>query len=339
MDENIMLNKISKNSCSKKKVLNIIDPPIGTYQGTSFVLAVLLCDNKTENLYYNNYINLTVDNENDYTNIGLRFTNISWENYRIDGYANMDMYYVKNIKHTFFIEFLRKLIDQNNYLLLFGVDEFYLSYSEFYKKIHFIHDTYIYGYDENNFYLMAYTNDNLKKIRICCHEIRDAIYSYLQKNDNASFCTFRPVRNRYVTVDTGKIRKELNDYIDKRGNDIYAKTDVYGVATYTILQKYIEYISINREVKIDLRVFRTFWEHKKIMCERIEYLSKVYSISLDVYDKIKSIEGQSRLIFSLATKYYLSGRKEISERILLLMRKVQAGEIELIVELLNELNL
>lgn len=44
------------------------------------------------------------------------------------------------------------------------------------------------------------------------------------------------------------------------------------------------------------------------------------------------------MIFSLATKYYLSGRKEILERILLLMRKVQDGEMELIVELLNELN-
>lgn len=50
-----MLNKISKNSCSKKKVLNIIDPPIGTYQGTSFVLAVLLCDNKTENLLHQHW--------------------------------------------------------------------------------------------------------------------------------------------------------------------------------------------------------------------------------------------------------------------------------------------
>ncbi len=335
-----MLNIFTKGKCSKKKekVLNIIDPPIGTYQGISFVLAVLLCDNKTENLYYNNYINLTVDNENDYTNMGLRFTNVSWENYRIDGFANMDMYYVKNIKHACFIEFLKKLIDLNNYLLLFGVDEFYLSYSEFYKKIHFIHDTYIYGYDENSFYLMAYTNENLKKIRICCHEIRDAIYGYLQKNNNASFCTFRPVRNKYVTVDTGKICRELNDYINKRGSDIYAKTDIYGIATYTLLQKYIGYVSVNSEVKIDLRIFRTFWEHKKVMCERIQYLSKVYSISLDVCENIKSIEKQSRLIFLLATKYYLSGRKEILERILLLMRKVQDGEMELIVELLNELN-
>jgi len=320
-----------------KKILNIVDPPIATYQGISFILAILLCDENTKNLYYNNYINITMNNVTDYKKIGLGFTNVFWENYRLDGYATMDMYYIKDIKQASFIDFLKKLIDRNNYLLLFSVDEFYLSYSEYYNKMHFFHDTYIYGYDDENFHIMAYTEEKLSRICISCNEVKEAIYSRFHDNTNTSFCTFQPLTEQKALVDTKKIYKELKDYIEQKGNDIYAQTNVYGAAVYPYLYEYIEYISENEDVKIDLRFFRMFWEHKKVMDDRIRYLNEEHLVSKNLSEKIKSIEENARLVFSLATKYYLSKRKAILGRIEPLIRKVQEEEHELVKELLDEL--
>ena len=68
----------------KRKDLPIIQPPIETYQGSSFILVILLAHENTESDYYNYRATL--------------------------------------------IEFMRERIDQDNYLIFYRIDEYFLGH-------------------------------------------------------------------------------------------------------------------------------------------------------------------------------------------------------------------
>lgn len=101
-----------------KKLLPLVSPPIATYQGSSFILGVLLAHENTANVLYNNYVNLECNDTYNIYEVNLEFTNISWEDYRLSGIAEMNLYYIKNICHTKFIDFIKERIDQGNYIIL-----------------------------------------------------------------------------------------------------------------------------------------------------------------------------------------------------------------------------
>lgn len=42
---------------------------------------------------------------------------------------------------------------------------------------HYEHDTYIYGYEDNDFYVMGYLNDMLQTIRVSQEDISKAFFS------------------------------------------------------------------------------------------------------------------------------------------------------------------
>lgn len=313
-----------------EKILPLINPPIETYQGTSFILGVLMAYKNTRNLYYNNYINLGCNKCEDIQRIGLDFTNITWEDYRLSGIAEMNLYKIKNISRKNFEGFIKERIDQGNYILLYRVDEFYLSYSLFYHNTHYMHDTYVYGYKENYVSILAYTNMKLIRLELPIIELEESIYW----NDDISFCTFRPNMTVNVEINLKKIKKFAYEYVKaKEKND-----KVYGVRIYDILINIIEGF-VNRNIKgisnIDLRPFRLLWEHKKVWKDRINKISGYYVMCESLYKKCEEIEMLSHLVFTLSIKYNLENNNLILERIINYLKNIKVKDIEFIYSFLN----
>lgn len=312
------------------KILPLVMPPVETYQDTSFILGIILAHDHTKNAFCNNYIGWFCNDTEKINDLRLRFSNVAWEDYRKCGIAEMDLYYLKNIAKNCFINFIKERIDQDNYILLYSVDEFYLSYSSHYAERHFIHDTYIYGYENNSFYIMAYSGRKLQTLMVPTYEILDAMYHGFSENPDTTFCTFRPYHAVSVQIDYDQIRQGLTDFIDE--NKQYNDGKAYGLLVYDILQKSILSIINNvdsNKKELDLRVFRMLWEHKKVLSHHIKLLDSNYT------DEADMVEQLSHIVFSLSMKYSVTYNRALLYRITDYLNQIKEKETRLIRTLLH----
>lgn len=327
-----------------KKILPLTVAPIETYQGTSFVLSVILSHENTANAYFNNYINIRCNNTYDSYEMNLDFIGVTWEDYRAKGIAEMNLYYLKNIHRDTFIEFIKERIDQGNYLLFYSVDEYYLSYSGYFQSKHNIHDTYVYGYNEDSFYIMAYKGGKLSRFNIPMLELLRALYYQERSMENLSFCTFRPNHSVKEMIDLEMIKQSLWDYYHSENLGNKSSTTIYGISTYNILIQCVKTAISKFETevfRVDLRPFRLFWEHKKVLKDHISKISETILLDSIVKGMINEIESQASIIFKLMIKYKLNNDVRILEKVVNYLTQLREKEEKLLCLLsiaLGELN-
>lgn len=293
------------------KILPIVMPPIETYQSLSFVMGVLLAYDNLKHIMYSNYISVRCNDSSSFEYVNLEFAEAMWNDYRKMGIAEMNLYHIKNIDKKACENFLKERIDQNNYLLFYSIDDYFLSYTDEYMKVHNRHDTYVYGYDETSFYIMAYKDFKLHLFCIPTDEIVNGLYSPLYHFENLSFCTFRPRDDVNVQIKYDVAVEKLNKYI--QGGRINGK--IYGIDTYKVILKCIDSSIIlceqNCKRDIDLKVFRMLWEHKKMINNTIKKIGEdinSFEITIKEYDKL---EQQAQILLCLVMKYNITGRKKI----------------------------
>lgn len=289
-----------------EKVLPLADTPTETYQGSSFILSILLAHENTKNIYYNNYINLECDNVDDIFEVKLNFSGISWEDYRLCGVAEMNMYYLKNIHMDHFSGFIKERIDQGNYILFYDIDEYYLSYSKHFQYDHLWHDTYVYGYDQNEFYVMAYRNKKLARFGVPIHEIQSGLYYHEHADKNLSFCTFRPNSVISETIDPLRVKQSFCNYLCSHHQTDKNERKTYGIGIYDVLSNSLGVMLSNAGKKapeIDLRPFRLLWEHKRILKDHIMKMEEMMVFNPEIHIMTAQLESNAEIIFRLAMKY------------------------------------
>ena len=316
-----------------EKILPLEDSPIQTYQGETFILDILLAHDNVKNLCYNNYINMISSTEKDM----FKFANSLWYDYENQGYAIMDMFHFRQLEKVSIIGFLKDRIDKGNYIILYQVDEFYLSYSNKYMKLHFSHDTYIYGYGDDYFYVMAYSGRHLKKMMVPFAEMEQAILSQMSMSGD-EFSTFRVNPLADIHIDKNAILSGMQMFIDCVGDN---QCDLFGIAIYDSLVRYVEkFINYEGEERMifDLRFFRAIWEHDIMMCKRIEKLSTSMNIDPSIITQAKEIESLSNMIFSMSIKIYILRDKQIMGKVKECIMDLKEKERALVEEMINVLS-
>lgn len=324
-----------------KKILPLTVAPIETYQATSFVLSIILSYENTSSAYFNNYINIQCNNTYNSYEMNLNFTDVTWEDYRIKGIAEMNLYYLNNIHRDTFVGFIKERIDQGNYLLFYRIDEYYLSYSEHFHKKHNIHDTYVYGYDSDFFCVMAYKGKKLSRINIPMLELLMAMYCQNNTMKDLSFCTFRPNHSIKEIMSLEMIKQYLSDYYHSEKSGSKSSTIVYGISVYNVLMRCVKNAISIFETKVsrmDLRPFRLFWEHKKVLKDHITKISDVVIIDNVIHEMIDEIESKAKNIFNLIIKYILNNDVHILERVVAYLSELKEKEEKLICLLLIALD-
>lgn len=294
-----------------KKVLPMAIPPSETYQLASFMMGIMSQNRNVRNSLFNSYINLYVS-ENDWGEMTLEFFEAKCEPYRLKGIGEMDLFYLKNISKRKCKDFLKERIEQDNYLLLFEIDEYELSYSKFYQKVHFMHDAYVYGYDDEYFFVMAYSKEHLRMMEIPQQEIIDGLYSML--DEKSHFCSFRIYHKAKVKLSKKEILLQVNNYLAGGVND---NGEIVGISVYDCLQDVLNQTKKykDEERTLNLKLFRALWEHKKMLLLRNNHLVKKIE-KLDVLTSLATkIEHQGSIIMMLALKFNMKHDNDIIERI------------------------
>jgi len=296
----------------KNKLCN---PITQTYQGISFTQAILLSYGNTKNEIYNNYVNLYIDKLGKTDEFELNFSGVLWEDFRLRGLFAMDIFPGENKKYNF-IDLVKKQIRKGKYVYIFGFDDYYVSYSPVYMKNHIEHDLYIYGYDSENFFVMAYKGKNLRKFAVAQKEVENG---YMRKTFlpyPADICTVEVLGKR-VSLSEKKILDGIECYLNGEPNNYPTKTkdDVekkaYGVNVYDEISQYLKCLYMTN-FEIDLRIFRLLWEHKVMMLNRLDKLSEKHRKQLnEIRAEYSLVEKKAEILFRRAIKFSICNKKEL----------------------------
>ena len=304
-------------------------PPVETYQGMAFIMGIALADPRLERVRFNHYLNLQCVKANRLNQMRVAFTDALWEDYRLAGLAEMNLYDVSNFDGEKLELFLCERIDQGNYLLLYDIDEYYLSYSEYFEKEHYNHDTYVYGYTEKEFHVFAYSKGHLSSFFVPKEEIIQSLLSdqaYKDLRFQRDFCTFRPRVNYPVRINKKRIRREIQNFLDCKASGRAMADKVYGLQIYDVLLEGVERLGASGSLNnLDLRPFRCLMEHKKLAMDRAARL-------LDAEDplimKARKMLESAEIIFRLMMKYNITFDKRSLGKAGLLIRELRKEDEE-----------
>lgn len=313
-----------------KKVLKLENQPIATYNSISFVQSIILAHSNLKNELYNSYINLICRYSDDLKSVGMTFLDVAWEDFRLRGLVNMELYSVSYIREGNIASFIKERIEHDYYVLLYKIDEFYLPYSEFYQKGHYMHDTYIYGYENDDFLVMAFTKNNkLERVSVKQKEIEDGLYSAWLQDQGLGFCSLQVNNFIRKRLNIKQIGDSLYNYLngkDNKGNNSSDFT-AYGLQVYDLIKSFLNnYIILDNKVGLDIRVFRTLWEHKKLMKLRIEKIGEVYDIDNQYHIEAEELERKAQALFFALIKYYKTYDIDIIKRAVLILDDIKEKE-------------
>nr|WP_296440501.1 hypothetical protein [uncultured Acetatifactor sp.] len=326
-----------------KVKLPISWPITETYQHSSFSVSIICAHDNIKNAYENNYINLLCYDTDNLWEMNLNFTDIFWTDFQRGDIFEINEFSVDNFLSNSISSFWRERIDQGNYLLLHTVDEYYLPYASSYHNRHLIHDTYIYGYEDDSFWIMAYTERKLKEIKVSSSDMAQSVFPSKEYMKEACFWSLRPNKTIKVEIDYKKIKHYFYEYL---GNNCSTRESMennqnkfkirsnyragyaYGNRIYDVLIncliKFME--SSENSISLDLRPFRLLWEHKRIIEGRIKLIIAKYNLHSDALSDFENIVRLSNQIFILCLKYTVTMKKDILERVVGKIKELKVRE-------------
>lgn len=331
--------------------LPITKPPIISYQVLAFPLSILFSFQEFLPWFYSNYIQLVCyDNDFNLNDIGFNF-------FKKDMYSDYPCMKVKGIPiskvdkyfnylHCNSVRDFIKLCIRNQYYILTYVNKRYIPGTEAYMKYDFNHDTFVYGYndDENLVYLLGFDNSHtFREMSVSFDDFIMAYTSCKHYPDNR-FILYKKKSKVDCQLDIVDIYHSIQDFLLSRNslarynpNNPTSIPFQWGMNTYLHLKKYLLYLSA-KGMHADIRPFTVIREHKKCMCLRIKYLydhGYIHdNLCMEKYDELSDI---SNLILSLAIKYNVTLQTPLIDKILGKIDKIRDLEETVLAAMANDL--
>lgn len=308
----VLINSKYAKSNSKKELGIRLSREITTYLRHPFILSILLHDKRMHPWFYQAYVQMYSQTDSkgyvmlDYTELIFpqeAFCHLDFIEMETIGYEQYNGRYKKFNENI--IDHIIETVEQGSYVCICA-DEYYLEVKRTFKKDHFVHESLIYGYDSQNQKFLAVgfdRNSIFDKIefgylefaeafesgKLCYKESApyaktDAIVHMRPKITQTIFdlSVFIEDLSRYVSSeeDPGKTHFHLSESgVDTRsGASIRFGLDVYDVVLHCL-----EEIMFGN-ICLDYRAFHLLAEHKKIMCERFQYVASQYPVAGDLID-------------------------------------------------------
>lgn len=308
------------------KQLRINNPMLYTYTVLGAIFSV--AQEKDMAYFYNGFTQLKYHEE--------------WEMYVLEAHQNLlEVCPFLNTKHYSFagdaseeetIAQIIRFLEDDYYVYIF-LDWHYLIPEEVNEA--FAHTTLISGYDTNR--NIFYVSDNLDNGRFVTIEVDMQVVAKAFKSawtasvgnayDNDGSAHFSYLRTltifKYrdevqVSFDKNLLKKELVAYLESRSTDVLEKIDssLCGMNSYQIL---LDSINGNRKFKVGRRDYHMIYEHKFLMCKRVEFLIERGYIpnDLELLEQARRLMNGFELVRNLSIKRAMvTGEKfkELSEK-------------------------
>jgi hypothetical protein len=208
-------------------------------------------------------------------------------------------------------------MDNGYYFYFNKIDDFYLDGKTWYTERHFFHDGILCGYDQENKLYCIYAYDNrwkYTKLWIPQESFNDGIRSMRESGEKGYLYALKPMPERVdfnPTIVVNNLKSHINTTFE-----VCPPTDptgVTGLAVHDYILLYLDKLldnSIPHE-RMDWRIFRVIWEHKKLMLERIERMEEALSLDSTASDLYKFIVEEANQIRLLYASYHMKRRDSL----------------------------
>ena len=320
--------------------LPLVEPIYSTYhyQGAS---AAILADNPSIINWYLNDVMMLSCNRKFLKGFTTPEINIEHSEWGINPYVQMIPYKMEFLgKRIHYV--IKRLLDKGYYVCFSGVDDYYVEGKTWYKERHFLHDgcicgyneydkTYcIYAYDSNWIYQKFWTpQKSFDKGRVAMFQkgIYGDIHGIKARDTNVKFSHKRSLK---------AIKKYLDSDMDRYPEDREGR--VYGIVVHEYLNKYIGKLyneSIPYE-KMDRRIFRMLWEHKKVMLLRIKAIESSLEFDNSLSEEYTKIVTEADNLRMLYASHHMKKRNSILPIIQRKLIYISNYERDILTKLLNK---
>lgn len=331
---------------NKKVELSILDPICDTYHHIGGGQAVFKDNPSIINWYLNESISMfcNVKFLDGYTTPELYIKNAAyWENPHFDAVL-LNAKFINGCTNRL----IRNFLDAGYFVFFGEIDDYYIEGKTWYKTRHFSHDGLITGYDQSDktFTIFAYDKDwKYRQFKISQKSFEKARKAMYSKASVFKWYGVKPKKHT-VELDLRRILDNLRQDLDPMctSYSMWGEEKVCGIVVHDYIVKYFNKIldgSIPYK-RIDWRVLRALWDHKKLMLLRIQAIEKALNLSNDLsvqYTKILEKTNNMRLQYMT----YCGKRRDsilvsIKNNILLIReseRKIISALIEIMALRLN----
>lgn len=325
----------------KKRVeLPLAEPLYSTYHGQGIATAVIENNKSLRNWHLNQTMNLTCNRKflHGYTSPQVNVVDSGWNN---------NSHFIKVLISTQFTKgyinpIVRELLDKGFYVTFEGVDDYYVKGKSWYRERHFNHDGLICGYDQNDKTYCIYAYDSnwvYRKFWVSQKDFNAGRVSMIKRGTFGTFCGLKVKDDKYnfsPKIATDKIKEYLDSNLEKYPFE--EDGEVYGIVVHKYIAEYLTKL-YEREIpyeRMDRRVFRLIWEHKKVMLERIEKIEENLLLNNEISKKYKPLVSEADTMRMLYASHHMKRRDSLLPIIKNKLLKLMDDEKKLLTALVNE---
>ncbi|PZD93689.1 hypothetical protein DNH61_24055 [Paenibacillus sambharensis] len=236
--------------------------------------------------------------------------------------------------------FIKEQLERDTYLWL-SADQYYLSASPLHQKHHFVHELFLFGYDErqNIVHIADHFKDGRYEHAVCSFDELEQAFrsSYAQGKFADQVYLFSKHMNMQDEFNAEQVYFLLDAYLNAKDTFHYNKSDncMYGVAALEQLPA--DLLRLVEGTHADLRPFQLLWERSELMASRIQYMN--LRLQLDADNRLlrtaMTQKNAIQAIRNLLTKFNLSGNEVLLNRSQSLLRQYIEEEKRWIPELMT----
>ncbi|TKJ93350.1 hypothetical protein PaeCFBP13512_02835 [Paenibacillus sp. CFBP13512] len=290
---------------------------LDTYNIYGSISSVVSYNKNSLPWFYNNFIQIRYVydwNTFFFDNHHLLIDNCPWLNHYI-----IPRFFIES-KWESITDFIIDSLKSHNYVYMY-VDRYFISSSKVYLKHSYWHEIFIYGFDsENRKFLVADNLSDGKYVHIEC-TFDEILKGYNAiSSDNQFFLNVHLLSQKEETeyaVNIHQIILSLKNYLNSTITiDVsFKEKTIFGQEAILFS---IDNTINNKTNLLDQRAFCLFYEHKKLMLNRIEFLISEEQSKLEsVLECYKDIVKKFEIIKNMVLKY----NKKIDYFFLLRIRK------------------
>ena len=300
---------------NKHVELSLVEPLYSTYQCQGPGTATIENNQSVRNWYLNQVMNLTCSRKflNGFTTPEITIADSSWS-------ANpyLDKRWISTRFTKGYINpIIRELLDNGFYVAFCGVDDYYIKGKSWYKERHFSHDGLICGYDQNDKTYCMYAYDSnwiYRKFWTPQKDFNAGRVAMRKKGTFSSICGLKVKEDKIEFLPDIAIQK-IKEYLDSslEKYPFAGEGNVYGIVVHEYIAEYVTklYTGDIPYERMDRRVFRLIWEHKKVMLERIVNIEKCLNLPDEVSEQYKSIVSEANTVRMLYASHHMKRRDSV----------------------------
>lgn len=285
--------------------LPVVEPLYSTYGHQAIGCAVIEANPSIRNWYLNNVMRL-VCNTKFCFGATSPFIKLEFSNYSANPHLErkwFDLRFLKGYTDAVILE----LLDHDYYVAFNGIDDYYVEGKSWYQEEHVGHDGMICGYDQEakTYSIHAYDKRWIYQVFKTPQKAFNAgRISMLERGEDVKICGIKPKLD-YVPLEPDVICLKLREYLDSSLDNYPVEEDkmVYGSVVHEYIAMYVDKLfdgSVPYH-RMDRRVMRQIWEHKKVMHERLVKVEEALQMDSSLstaYEKLVPEANSARMLYA-----------------------------------------